>query len=382
MIKQQQLYCYYFQAEDTDFDRALAGLMSGYSPAQRPVRLVFYGAPADNREYRRQWSEIAACVRNRFGDQAPVFSYVAQPPLGGCSLLLEAHEERFGSLAEVCYKRIDGIPYITVVDDSTRMLYIGGVMADDPNAPVWDQSMAIFDRIGSILNAEAMPVDSIVRQWNYIERITGFEGERQRYQDFNDARTFFYQAAQWADGYPSATGIGALAGGIVVELQAVTGLPGERSVFPVDNRLQVAAHNYSPEVLIGEEAVVCGGKTTPKFERAKLVVKNAAGQLFISGTAAIRGELSVESMDVTEQMNVTLDNIEYLVSAGALTAAGFAAQRNCGLLCFRVYIKYPEQYEAARRALLLRYPELPVVYVEADICRDELLIEIEGVAEY
>lgn len=376
------LHCRYFETDEPDFDRALSCLVSAYRPLALPVRLVFFGAPADNAEYLRQRQTIEQTVRQTFGEQAPVVSYVAQPPLLGRSWLLEVHEETIDSWTHVHYKTQFGIRYILTEDRSGRSLYVGGIQADRLDLPVGEQAEAIFDRIRKILSAEHIPVESIVRQWNYIERITGFDGDRQRYQDFNDSRSLFYRKAGWTNGYPAATGIGTSVGGVMVELQAFVPVGSGQFVFPVDNRLQIAAHNYSQQVLVGTVQDSVCTKTTPKFERAKLVVKNGEGQLFISGTAAIRGELTVESMEVSEQTDVTIDNIEYLISPEALSAAGFPADRNCRLLNFRVYVKHPADARAVRQAVIRRYPALPAVYVEADVCRDDLLVEIEGTAQY
>ena len=53
-----------------------------------------------------------------------------------------------------------------------------------------------------------MNFGDIVRQWNYLERITDITHGNQCYQDFNDVRTLFYASSAWESGYPAATGIG------------------------------------------------------------------------------------------------------------------------------------------------------------------------------
>ena len=51
--------------------------------------------------------------------------------------------------------------------------------------------MEAFRLLGDVLRREGFPLNSIIRQWNYIERITAFDGQDQHYQAFNNARSDF-----------------------------------------------------------------------------------------------------------------------------------------------------------------------------------------------
>ena len=78
----------------------------------------------------------------------------------------------------------------------------------------------------------------------------------------------------------------------MVIVYAVKGFDGAN--LPLDNPLQVPAHRYSGRVLAsGKEAV----RTTPKFERVRLL----GDVVFVSGTAAIKGEDSEFSEDTRVQ---------------------------------------------------------------------------------
>ena len=46
----------------------------------------------------------------------------------------------------------------------------------------------------------------------------------------------------------------------------------------------------------------------------------------------------------------------------------------------RVYLKHPEDYALAKQLLDGYGLNIPISYMWADVCRDELLIEIEGIA--
>ena len=50
------------------------------------------------------------------------------------------------------------------------------------------------------------------------------------------------------------------------------------------------------------------------------------------------------------------------------------------LVMLRVYLKNESDYEEARRGLESYGLNIPVSYLRAGVCREELLIEIEGIA--
>jgi chorismate lyase/3-hydroxybenzoate synthase len=72
---------------------------------------------------------------------------------------------------------------------------------------------------------------------------------------------------------------------------------------------------------------------------------------------------------VERQLEETLRNLEHLLDAGDELAA------------VRVYVRWADDAAVVRGALERRLgAELPAVYLRADICREELLVEVEGIA--
>ena len=135
--------------------------------------------------------------------------------------------------------------------------------------------------------------------------------------------------------------------------------------MPIDNKLQVAAHAYSERVL----AVSHKQKATPKFERAKLLSIEDKGLIYISGTAAIRGEESLKEVGLSRQLEITMENIAELIG-------------NKGIVSMlRVYLKNKSFVQEAEQLMDAYKLSVPVSYMWADVCRDELLIEIEGIAK-
>ena len=277
-------------AESTDFIAMANGLLAAYRSEAFPIRMVFFGSPDNNDSFCLQRAQIYDVVRRKYGDRSPVVSYVAQKPLDGCGMVLEVHEISLEKEDCLAYKQYNNFPYIVLAGKEGRSLFLGAVWGTDANAPVQKQSEEIFSRIQRILDQEQMPVNTIVRQWNYLERITEFDGSQQRYQGFNDARSRFYEEAVWAHGYPAATGIGTRRGGVVIDLLAFLPAP-ESRIEPVDNRLQIAAHDYSQAVLPGDLVDTrFPQKSTPKFKEIpnanKLPVMKRPGASQISGTAS------------------------------------------------------------------------------------------------
>jgi enamine deaminase RidA (YjgF/YER057c/UK114 family) len=231
---------------------------------------------------------------------------------------------------------------------------------------------AAFHTIQNLLDKAGFALSTIIRQWNYIENILGLEGSKQRYQEFNNVRSEFYGTHFFETGFPAATGIGIKHGSIIIEFVAVNAP--EAVSLPIDNPGQVAAHEYSPVVLAGESHLP---KSTPKFERARYLELFGQKQLFISGTASIRGEKTTGIGNPEEQTRITIENIQRLYSEERIQQiAGNSVKPEYGHA--RVYLKNRHDFPVVKKTFQTIYGNLPVVYLIADICRDDLLVEIEG----
>lgn len=358
MNKTPITYRLFHTNEKESFTGQLTELLDVYRPESFPVRLVFFDNPAGKEEYCHRLCEIKREVRRTFPERTPVISYVAQAPCRG-GMIMEVHEWNAAEAVTVTCSE----DYLTVEHPGGRHLFM---------------SVGSLSRVEAVLRAGRMPVSSIVRQWNYIEDIVGMSpAGHQNYQDFNDARTQFYNTTPWADGYPAATGIGVRQGGVTIDADALMMYDDSVRVYPLDNPLQVPAHAYSQKVLLG-----AGDKSTPKFERGKAVVYPAGMMIYVSGTAAIRGEESLSGVGVEKQAVATLENIDYLISRRNLAGAGMNVTCEPVLQYLRVYLKRKEDAACVKSILEKACPGLPVACVLADVCRDELLIEMEGVASF
>lgn len=345
-----------------DFPTMADALLSQLPDDESIFRLIFFGTPANNEEYVTRRNILYGKIGQRFANRLPVVSYVSQPALDG-GLTLEAHSYRADETDRITYHSNKGFPYITLENEDGRFLFAGGFHSDILDFSIQQQAVEIFCQASEVLHKENFPIENIIRQWNYIEQITGFDGVDQHYQMFNNVRSNFYNQATWDNGYPAATGIGTNLGGVLVDIDAAVFTRPTCFATPIDNKLQVAAHAYSPQVLEAAQQQ----KTTPKFERAKSMTFDGRELIYISGTAAIRGEESLTGVGLERQLHTTMENIAQLTGEAKLKM-------------LRVYLKnksdYPEAYELLNRYQL----GIPISYMCADVCREELLIEIEGIA--
>lgn len=350
-------------APSAGFAEMVDALLAQVPAAATPLRLTFFGRPSSNAMYMERWQLLRQKVAARFGESIPALSYVAQPPLDA-PLLLELYGCRLREGERLTYGETADTPYTLLRTDVGRFLFTGGFRGDALDLSIEQQAEQAFLHLEETLRETGFPLDSILRQWNYIEGITVFAGPDQHYQAFNNVRSTHYAQTEWPTGYPAATGIGTHLGGVSIAVDAALLTASDAYATPIDNRLQVAAHAYSGEVL----EVANRRKTTPKFERAKCLTCGKERLIYVSGTAAIRGEESLKQAGLARQLEVTMENIKELIGSAPL-------------VYLRVYLKDPADYAEAA-CLLAKYAlAIPITFMWADVCREELLIEIEGLAK-
>lgn len=350
---------------------------NAYSKAL-PVRFVLFTDIQDNETYRTRFKQARALIEEMYPENTPVFTLVAQAPVDGSGLVLEVHYLSSDPDWNIQAGQINSCYYLKVQGDEGTALFLGTTHLACLGGFIQNQAELIFEDIKLVMDKENLQLHQIIRQWNYIEHITGVEDGRQNYQQFNDARSQFYAPGDWSNGFPAATGIGTSAGGVIVDCNFLYDSEKVR-VFPLDNPLQIAAHAYSRQVLL--EGIPYITPTTPKFERAKAIVSDQDSFVYISGTAAIRGEHSLRGMDIHVQTQVTMENIEYLISEkNFCDAHGTVGYRQPELQSLRVYLKNAADQAAAADKLYEMLGTYDAVFLQADVCRDELLIEIEAFA--
>lgn len=110
------------------------------------------------------------------------------------------------------------------------------------------------------------------------------------------------------------------------------------------------------------------------FSRGLSVATDRCRYFLVSGTASIDEQgNTVHAGDFDRQAKRTIDNIESLLASG-----GAVFDDICQASAF---IKFPEDVERLRRILKLRgLEDLPLVCTIEDICREDLLVELDATA--
>jgi enamine deaminase RidA (YjgF/YER057c/UK114 family) len=352
--------------------------------------------------FLRNLADEAVCreiMRDFYGKDMPATTYIPQPPCEGKLLAIEALGVGQGR-GEVEIIRKNEQTVITR-HDGIAWVHVANVHAKTGSGSVYDRTLSAFQSADELLAAAGFRFDEVVRTWLYLGDITGMEGQAQRYRELNRARADFYRNLQFAAGrpkgdgpifadralvalpanigtvpgkpvFPASTGIGA--GGKDVTINCIAMRPDRPGVMlaPLENPRQTSAYDYAHQY----------GSESPKFCRAMAVVAGDYATTFVSGTASITASETRHMDDVRRQTLETLDNIEALIAAENFRdhgLAGFGAKLG-DLALARVYLKRQEDYVQARAICRARLGELPTIYAVGDICRPELLVEIEGMA--
>ncbi|BDD07168.1 chorismate transformation enzyme, FkbO/Hyg5 family [Aureibacter tunicatorum] len=335
--------------------------------------VIFLDPKLENSSFKKS---IIQSIHSCFQDAVPAVTIIYQKPLDAY-LTLEITQVK-SDISQIRFKQWKGINYAIYTNSLASYYYFGCVHSVYENDAEHSASK-VFDKIHKMLLHENLDWEHVVRQWNYIENITGFANDTQNYQAFNEARYSAWKSYKWQNGYPAATGIGAGAGGIAIDLIAVKEMNNSSVIsLPISNPIQIDAHKYSTNEIVCSESEP-EKKHTPKFERAKALQFDNFHSIYISGTAAILGEKSEAIHSSSKQIEITIENIEKLISNENLIKAGLSKLSKGNLQLLRIYIKQTKDLETIKKRINQAYPNIPAIYTQADICRDNLLVEVEGV---
>lgn len=241
-------------------------------------------------------------------------------------------------------------------------LFIG----ESGRSPLQAASEEAYRCLFRLLEAQELP--HLWRVWNYLPDINGESHGLERYRQFNIGRQdAFLEFSRGATGnVPAACALG-LAGGPL----SIAFMAGATPAVPVENPRQVSAYHYPTQY----------GPRSPTFSRAALVYPPGQEILFVSGTASIVGHQTVHPGDVAAQSRESLANVAAVVAeASQLARAGAYVLAE---MSYRVYVRHAaDQPQVAATLAPLLGSAADIVYVEADICRRDLLLEIEATASH
>lgn len=217
-----------------------------------------------------------------------------------------------------------------------------------------------------LVQARAMGYPHLLRVWNYFPQINLESEGLERYQRFCAGR---HQAlAENLSGFPgtlpAGTAVGTMSGPLTIHFLAA-----KQAGTHVENPRQVRAYEYPPLY----------GPSSPSFARATLQPSTSGSQLLISGTASVVGHVSAHIGDPGKQTLEIIHNLNALI-VQTEQLHGVTRGQWCGQALFKIYIRHPAHFATICDILKEQLPShTQVLYLQGEMCRRELLLEIEGI---
>ena len=229
---------------------------------------------------------------------------------------------------------------------------LGNILPDDLSADRAMQARQVFENLQAALESVGLAVTDTIRTWLYLSRLLEWYGS------FNQVRTrFFEERGIFGKLVPASTGIGGgnpAGAALAADALAIRPTGPALRIMPVDSPLQCPAISYKSS-----------------FSRAVEVQWPDGRELFVSGTASIGPDgRSMHRGNTRKQIALTME-----VVAAILESRGFAWKDAArGIAYFKNIREAPLLAEYCRDKGL---PPMPVALSHADVCRDDLLFEIE-----
>ncbi len=238
-------------------------------------------------------------------------------------------------------------PVIGACSDNTAF----GAITLNESGALEDSVEAAYHHIFDFL--EQTGFTAPLRFWNYLTGITEQDTGLERYMRFNTGRHRAFASRLRQAVPPAASAVGGHHGPSIIYVLAA-----REPARPIENPRQVSAYHYPPIY----------GPSSPSFSRAGL---GGQGALFISGTASITGHETRHVGDLAAQLAETAENLRALISA--------AGPPNGGEWGAKIYLKNPDDHAKVAPVIDAIFGAASQrLYLRGDICRRDLLLEIEA----
>jgi enamine deaminase RidA (YjgF/YER057c/UK114 family) len=327
-----------------DLCRRLAAQLRDRSAT--PLHLLAYGPRSASVPTRD-------ALRNLFGRVDWPITWVEGSPCGGQSVAGFQVHAFTGDVLRIVF---DGHFVGSVfTDGGARQCLLGGLTPPDTTLVRPEQTRRMLENIQPILAEAGFELADLVRTWFFLEDILSW------YDDFNRARTAIYSGVKFRTGsLPASTGVGARnPAGAALALAAWAFRPIDQDSYAEE----VASPLQCPAPAYGSS-----------FSRAMEISTNTGRRLFISGTASIApGGKTLWVDDVRRQVELTMDVVEAM-----LRARGFSFH---DLARATAYFRHPADAPVFAEWLAAnQLTKIPIVSTQCDVCRDDLLFELEAEA--
>ncbi|MCP4847529.1 MAG: hypothetical protein GY899_06240 [Verrucomicrobiaceae bacterium] len=231
-------------------------------------------------------------------------------------------------------------------------------VGNSPEEPSYEIYSAIIEIIGQ---------RQIHRMWNYVPGINEESNNLENYRAFNIGRHRAFVSAYGND-YSKRISPASAVGANGTTL-AVAFIAGNDVLENVENPEQTPAYSYPLE----------HGPKSPSFTRGAHGTVESIPTAYLSGTSSIKDHQSVGNNDLTSQYQTTIDNMRLVTeSLGYPDAMGNGQAMNRE---FTFYLRNKRDLNSAIDLFRATTGESGVActrFLHSDICRRELLLEIEG----
>jgi chorismate lyase/3-hydroxybenzoate synthase len=278
---------------------------------------------------------------------APSWPFVAAP----------LHPEASDGMLEIWTCSSPSLPFRAGPVEGARSADVafGAVQIDEAGADSLEDAVenayaAVFDFCAQ--SGFSAPL----RLWNYLTSITGDDAGLERYMRFNVGRERVFSARLCQAVPPAASGVGGHQGTSIIYFLAA-----REPARAIENPRQVSAFAYPPIY----------GPRSPSFSRASVYAHAGGEMLFISGTASIVGHETRHKNDLAGQIAETLENLRAVIGA-----AGIAGGGQWALKIYLLDLDGRALVEAAVDGMF--GADCQRVYLRGEICRRDLMVEIEA----
>jgi enamine deaminase RidA (YjgF/YER057c/UK114 family) len=210
----------------------------------------------------------------------------------------------------------------------------------------------MFGNLECALDLAGFELGDVVRTWFYNEDILAWYG------DFNRVRTEHYAGVKWRTGsLPASTGVAGknpAGAALAVAAWAMRPIDASACAREIGSPLQCPAPAYGSS-----------------FARAMEIDSGGGRRLFISGTASIHpGGQTAWVGNPKKQIDLTME-----VVAAILESRGMDFEDVTRATAYFQHPLFTTHFDRWCDARNLRH--MPVLYVHCDICREDLLFELE-----
>ncbi|WP_075322083.1 hypothetical protein [Acidithiobacillus albertensis] len=270
---------------------------------------------------------------------------------GICELWRSQQKVRAGSHGPISWRANESLLFLTVeIGNAEQCLH--------------DATRDAYCALLAEITALGYP--HLLRVWNHIGDINDDSTGLERYRQFNIGRLEAFMAGNWSVidvAPPAASALGAQRNTPL----ALFALASHHAPLAIENPRQIRAYDYPQNY----------GPCPPTFSRASLIDLDGP-TLFISGTASIVGHQSMHPDNCREQIRETMRNIEALLHE---VSCSHGVDWELANLQFKAYLRNGADLWMFREEMdQIVGKEVNCLIIQADICRRDLLVEIEAVA--